>query len=163
MDLQQKMNAYNEALISTLWDHKIKVILFTIVTLYAYAKLPEMHHLRDQLEQKKKHNDKLLNASEVNEHMDIFDKVLDVRTAEEYSKGHLKNSINVDYKDIIYSDDREEWNKARIMKTDTILLYCKTGNRASMVRNFLINELKYNPKKIYITNANHESIMESEK
>lgn len=162
MDIQQKMNAYNETLISTLWNHKIKVILFAVLTVFAYAKVPEIHDLRAHLEQKKNHDDKLLNASEVMERMDIFDKVLDVRSTEEYNKGHVKNSIHVEYKDIIHSDEREQWKKANIMKTDTLLIYCKTGRRASMVRNFLINELKYNPKNIYITNADHESIKESE-
>ena len=51
--------------------------------------------------------------------------ILDVRTAEEFTEGHIENAINSDY----YSDTcRDELNK--LDKNRTYLIYCRSGNRS---------------------------------
>jgi rhodanese-related sulfurtransferase len=159
MNIQQKMNSYNEALISTLWDHKIKFAFFSIATLYAYSKVPEINEFRSKLEQKKNHEDKLLNKSDLREISDIFDKILDVRTAEEYERGHVKGSIHMEYKDIVNDENVTiRLKKSGIRKLDTVLIYCKSGNRASIAREHLIKKHNFKPDNIYITNLSHEDL-----
>lgn len=52
--------------------------------------------------------------------------VLDVRTAEEYSTGHIKNSSNIDF---LKSDFKEQVLK--LDKTKSYKLYCRSGNRSA--------------------------------
>lgn len=60
--------------------------------------------------------------------------IVDVRTKEEYDKGHLKDAINIPY---------DEINKnTGLDKDKTILVYCKSGNRSGMAKESLI-ELGY--------------------
>lgn len=50
--------------------------------------------------------------------------VVDVRTSEEYSEGHVVGSINIPYDEI---DENVELDKSK-----TILVYCKSGRRSSI-------------------------------
>ncbi len=52
--------------------------------------------------------------------------VLDVRTPEEFSRGHLEGAVLVDYRSPGF---REEM--AGRDKTKTYLVYCRTGNRSA--------------------------------
>lgn len=49
--------------------------------------------------------------------------LVDVRTKEEYDEGHLKDALNIPYDTI---DENVELDKSK-----TILVYCKSGKRAS--------------------------------
>ena len=60
--------------------------------------------------------------------------VVDVRTAEEYSESHVKNSINIPYDEIDENTDLD--------KNKTILVYCKSGARSNKAYNTL-NSLGY--------------------
>ena len=51
--------------------------------------------------------------------------ILDVRTPEEFSRGHLENAININY----YSNNFQK-DLAKLDKTKTYLIYCLSGNRS---------------------------------
>ena len=50
---------------------------------------------------------------------------VDVRTAEEFAAGHFPGAINIPHEDIIQGI--EEYN---VGKDQTVLLYCRSGNRS---------------------------------
>ncbi len=52
--------------------------------------------------------------------------ILDVRTAEEYSKGHLINSVNYDW-----YEDQFENKVSQLDKTLPVFVYCLSGGRSS--------------------------------
>jgi phage shock protein E len=52
--------------------------------------------------------------------------VIDVRTPEEYTTGHLANALNIDYKAASF---REEIGK--LDKSKPYLVYCRSGKRAA--------------------------------
>jgi thioredoxin 1 len=64
---------------------------------------------------------------------DVFEKrmnepealLVDVRTAEEFRQGHLKDAVNIDF----YSSSFEE-QLSELDKNKTLLLYCRSGNRS---------------------------------
>jgi rhodanese-related sulfurtransferase len=60
--------------------------------------------------------------------------IIDVRTASEYTSGHLMNAINIDY----YSDNFTiDINK--LSRDDAYLIYCRTGARSSKAREIMEN------------------------
>ncbi|WP_017256719.1 rhodanese-like domain-containing protein [Pedobacter arcticus] len=52
--------------------------------------------------------------------------LLDVRTPEEFSEGHLKNALNYDFKSADFKAKIVELDKAK-----TYYLYCKSGKRSA--------------------------------
>jgi rhodanese-related sulfurtransferase len=52
--------------------------------------------------------------------------ILDVRTPQEYSSGHLNGSINLDFKSPSFSDQI-----ARLDRDKAYMLYCRTGIRSA--------------------------------
>ena len=52
--------------------------------------------------------------------------LLDIRTPAEYSQGHIKSAINIDFYSPEFRTRLEELDK-----TKTYLLYCHSGNRTS--------------------------------
>ena len=65
---------------------------------------------------------------------DVF--IIDVRTPEEFSNGHLEESINYEWQEIAL--------KIRdIDKNKKIYLYCRSGNRSQKATNILV-DLGYN-------------------
>jgi len=50
--------------------------------------------------------------------------ILDVRTASEYSEGHIENAVNIPVNEL-------ETRLDELSKEDDILVYCRTGNRSS--------------------------------
>lgn len=53
-------------------------------------------------------------------------KLLDIRTPEEFLAGHLKNAINIDY----YASDFQN-QLGKLDKAQTYLVYCRSGSRSS--------------------------------
>ncbi len=51
--------------------------------------------------------------------------IIDVRTPEEYSEGHLDDAINIEYQDVV-----EKLNEKNISKDTPIIVYCKSGGRS---------------------------------
>ena len=67
--------------------------------------------------------------------------LVDVRTAEEFSEGHIKGAINIDY--------LAENFTIKIQELDLVtpvLLYCRSGNRSSKAMK-IMNELGF--KEVY--------------
>ena len=61
---------------------------------------------------------------------DVF--IIDVRTPEEFSNGHLEESINYEWQEIAL--------KIRdIDKNEKIYLYCRSGNRSQKATNILVD------------------------
>jgi thioredoxin 1 len=52
--------------------------------------------------------------------------LIDVRTPDEFSSGHLKNAVNID----IHSDDFMD-RIAKLDKTKPVMVYCRSGARSS--------------------------------
>ena len=153
--ITEHMEDYNHSLLAVLGRHKIKLCLLILFALCGYLGfIPYMEKIQNDFELKKKHGNRFLSEDELKERKNIFDVILDVRTPEEYEKGHVKNSININHKDIAK-------NKKGLKRKDTILVYCKTGNRASLARNQLIEVHHFNPKNIYITNEPYDVIQTS--
>jgi phage shock protein E len=52
--------------------------------------------------------------------------ILDIRTEEEFTQGHIENAINIDYRSEDFSRRLQELDKG-----DAYLLYCKSGGRSA--------------------------------
>lgn len=63
--------------------------------------------------------------------------VVDVRTPEEFSQGHLDNAINIPYEQIAAA-----FIEQKIAKDQPVVLYCRSGRRSSIAQESLI-ELGY--------------------
>lgn len=152
------LNAYNNALLDVFWDHKIKFMLFLVFTVIAFTYVPSLIDLQEDLMKQKTHKSQYLNQKELAQRHDIFDIILDVRSPEEYKQGHVENSVNVEYKDIISSSNGDVLENKGVTKKKIVLLYCKTGRRASLARNHMIDTLKYSPRNVYMTSENYKDI-----
>lgn len=53
--------------------------------------------------------------------------VLDVRTAEEYNDGHIKNAVNIDFRSANFVSEMQ-----KLDKNTTYVMHCKSGGRSSM-------------------------------
>jgi rhodanese-related sulfurtransferase len=51
--------------------------------------------------------------------------ILDVRTPEEFSSGHIKGAINLDFYSATFKDELD-----KLIKTNIYFVYCRTGNRS---------------------------------
>ena len=64
--------------------------------------------------------------------------LLDVRSKEEYQSGHIKNSINIPHEELI-----EDINLISQYKNDSLIVYCRSGMRAQLVIDKLLeNDFK---------------------
>lgn len=70
---------------------------------------------------------KQISQSEAVEMMQSTDacKIIDVRTAQEYTEGHIPDAVNIPNESI-------DENVAKILpeKDETLLIYCRSGNRS---------------------------------
>lgn len=60
---------------------------------------------------------------------------LDVRTLEEYTQGHIENSVNID----VLSEGFLREAAATLDKTKTVALYCRSGRRSKKAAELLSN------------------------
>ncbi len=60
------------------------------------------------------------------------DVVIDVRTPDEWSSGHLENAMNVEWQDILNISNS-------VTKDEKIYLYCRSGNRSGRATQILID------------------------
>jgi len=58
--------------------------------------------------------------------------ILDVRTAEEFAAGHLKNAINFDIRQPDFYSKIDQLNKKK-----TYLVYCRTNHRSGMAADYM--------------------------
>ncbi|WP_083699878.1 rhodanese-like domain-containing protein [Shewanella sp. UCD-KL12] len=61
--------------------------------------------------------------------------VVDVRTAEEFAAGHLKNAINIPFEEIA-----TEFKKRAIAADTSVVLYCRSGRRSGIAFDALVSE-----------------------
>lgn len=66
----------------------------------------------------------LISPEELNSKMDSI-QLIDVRTPKEYTKGHLKNAVNINYYDSNFIDEM-----AKLDKNKDLYIYCHSGNRS---------------------------------
>jgi len=71
-----------------------------------------------------------LKCDELRELVENGGQLIDVRSSLEYSRGALKNAVNIPVETIPHSMDA-------IDKGKPVMLYCVSGARASMVKRFL--------------------------
>ena len=85
----------------------------------------------------------LLKYSDFKKKIESSDVILiDVRTPMEFSQGHIQGSVNVDFKE---ENDFQNYFE-NLDKSETIFLYCRSGNRSRKSAEKLI-DLGFN--KIY--------------
>lgn len=60
--------------------------------------------------------------------------LVDVRTAEEFSEGHIEGATNIDVK----RDDFEAISNAQLPKDKTIAVYCRSGRRSKTASEILV-------------------------
>lgn len=58
--------------------------------------------------------------------------LIDVRTPGEYAQGHVAGALNIDYTVI-----GRDIGGANVAKDDTVILYCRSGNRAGTAQRTL--------------------------
>ena len=76
-------------------------------------------------------SDSRLSAAEFVERRRASDPVLDVRTAAEFARGHLKGAIHVDVMSSDFASRIEGLTKKGKLKTDQpVYLYCQSGGRS---------------------------------
>ncbi len=66
------------------------------------------------------------------EYIDQGAVVIDVRTTEEYALGHLQDALHIPYKNIV-----NQLTKLQVPKNRQIMLYCRSGHRASIAEKAL--------------------------
>jgi len=159
--IQQRMNEYNQTFIDLLWGNKLKLAIFTGITIMGYMSIPRIHELQTTMEQKSDHGKKHLTLKDLQERGNIFDVVLDVRSQEEYEKGHVKGAIQVDYKEIIGENGAKELNAKGVHPNQYTLVYCKSGKRASIAMKHMIQNYHYDPNNLYMTSESFESIQQA--
>ena len=62
--------------------------------------------------------------------------LLDVRTADEFAKGHIEKSINID----VHESHFTQIVKERFDKSQPIYLYCRSGKRSMAAAQLLVKE-----------------------
>ncbi|MDF7824357.1 rhodanese-like domain-containing protein [Pontiellaceae bacterium B12227] len=60
--------------------------------------------------------------------------LIDTRTPGEFSNGHVQGAINIPYDIIARAIDQYETNK-----TQSIIVYCRSGSRSSYAKRYLID------------------------
>lgn len=77
-----------------------------------------------------------ISAEKAKEKMDQGNVIIvDVRTKEEYEEGHIKDAINIPLDEIDQASNQ-------LAKNDTILIYCRSGNRSAQAAKKLY-EMEY--------------------
>ena len=137
----------NNIIIEKIIENKFSILILFILLFLLYFYYPKIKRINENLKKNIKYDKQLLTLKDINKKkIDIF---LDVRSSEEFNNNHLENAINIDYKDIL--NDENVLNKNNITKDKTILVYCKSGKRSSLVVDKMINEYNYNKNNIYLT------------
>jgi rhodanese-related sulfurtransferase len=63
--------------------------------------------------------------------------IIDVRTPDEYSRGHIAGSVNIDFRNSTFENQINQLNKM-----NTYLIYCASGNRSGQAL-ALMQELQF--------------------
>ena len=60
--------------------------------------------------------------------------LLDVRSSEEYAEGHISGAIDVSHNNV-----KEKLSMLSEYKDKTVVVYCRSGRRAGIAENILVN------------------------
>jgi phage shock protein E len=77
-------------------------------------------------------NDKIIPAAILEEVKNEKAYLIDVRTPEEYTGGHLQYSVNIDFYSEQFREKIIQYDKSR-----KVYLYCRSGNRSGKAEAFL--------------------------
>ncbi|WP_452219168.1 rhodanese-like domain-containing protein [Lacinutrix undariae] len=70
---------------------------------------------------------KMVTTDEMQELLELEDmQLVDVRTPEEYTGGHIANSQNIDYNSPTFDSEIENLDKSK-----PVIIYCKSGGRSA--------------------------------
>lgn len=70
---------------------------------------------------------KMVTTDEMQELLELEDvQLVDVRTPEEYTGGHIANSQNIDYNSPTFDSEIEKLDKSK-----PVIIYCKSGGRSA--------------------------------
>ena len=139
----------NNIIINLIIEYKYYLLCLFILLVLLYFYYPKIKTTNENLKKFIKYDKQLLSLSDIKNNKPTIDIFLDVRSSEEYNNNKLKKSINIDYKDILNNED--VLKKNNITKDKSILVYCKSGKRSSLVVDKMINEYNYNKNNIYLT------------
>ena len=95
------LEQFNNSNIKLFLKHKIKILIFVIVTLIGFISIPYLESLQDYALLKQKYRDNYISGRQAVKMLDEFDYIIDVRTNEEYEKSHVKESNNVEHESIL--------------------------------------------------------------
>jgi len=157
----EHMDNYNQTMLQLVWNHKIKLVLFTTIMIIAHMNIPRLQDMKERMKYKCQGKDNCLLSNEIEDVNDVFDMIVDVRSKEEYEKGHVINSVNIEYSTILEETGKKELKKKGITNQSKVLLYCKTGRRANLAREHMINNLGYKKNYIYFTTENYKEVQRS--
>lgn len=155
-----KLIKFKNKLLNILMDYKYTI--FALVSFMILLNIfgPHLINLIDEYTDDETHIHNKENQRSYSEIYKIeknkgYDIVLDVRSREEYEKGHLEDSINIPHTEIL--ENPNILNLKGIHKNKMILVYCKTGRRASLVVNEMMR-LGYDKNSVNYYTGNHESL-----
>ena len=150
-----KLNRYLIDLVKSNW--RVIILLFTLVVLLQFFILPYLENKLDNYALK-------VEAEPFSEQVVIdendfrnnrFEVLLDVRSRDEYEKGHVQGAINIDHREIL--NDPGILQENNIGLHDVVLVYCRTGRRAQKVIDHL-RDSGYDMDNIYMTPLAHQDI-----
>ena len=81
--------------------------------------------------------------------------LLDVRTPEEYSFGHIESAVNVNWYDIDFKEKVSEFDRSK-----NIYLYCKAGGRSAKAAE-VMKEMGF--KNVVNLDGGYDAYLESKK
>ncbi|MFC1981553.1 rhodanese-like domain-containing protein, partial [Chloroflexota bacterium] len=62
------------------------------------------------------------------------DFIIDIRTPEEFSEGHIENAVNIDFYSETFKEDLDKLDKNKIY-----FIYCRSGNRSGSAMSVMKN------------------------
>lgn len=112
-------------------------------------------YFEDDISELVRENRKSLSEIESMEKKSGYDVVVDVRSEEEYESGHLEDSINIPHISIIENPNILQIKG--VNKNKMVLIYCRSGRRASLVVNEMMN-LGYDKNSVHYYNGSHDKL-----
>ena len=108
----------------------MKKRLFSIAAIIIFATLSTLSGTLFA-QQEKETDIKIVSVQEANELIEENNEnpefvILDVRTSEEYSDGHIPDSLNINYKSPNFNEEASKLGKEKIYLT-----YCRSGKRSA--------------------------------